>query len=440
MENRNPNLSSEYGYGLKVWFNGIRFEELCTIKNFAIDTIIGGRVPMLYMSVLTSDLNAAHLIMSETTSVYLEISGTNEEGKEDSKDKYCFFVSESHMKGFLGGISIDIVGLADLSGKASLLGTPVKVNKENDTYKYIKMLFDEDGSKYRKGYQGMVMFGNEPEGFGKESKINILDMLSSKSSDNMVRNFSGVSKLEAINEVISSSKIDGEKTIGHFFAHNRKTGVLELTLFDLEFRCQRFQPKTFKYQGHQKRQEVGYKSDDGVPFETIELEKKSSAYTSTYWDRGVESYANDEVIRFVEKNEVESMFSDGMPYPKKDIKLGKGEVKEFPLFRSGLTLKRTLEPTVKETDRKISSGRANHMKMTKALQKINVMAGLKGLVQVDIGDIWIVKFPDYTKELNSREVDKLFSGRYMVTRVIVEYQKDFFKTTVIFSRDSYVKG
>ena len=428
-----------YHYSLKTYLNEVSFDEIdLKISSFGFEYVIGGRLPFGHLTAQTKNLNTLHNAISELSRIYIEVSGTDDSGKNDLKCKFSFFIIEANFTtDKASGYTIEMLLSSDLSNKASLLATPIKQNANGNTVDFIRKLFSDDGTVYRKDYKPLVMFQNSPWG-DMTSNIRVLDMLNSKSIDSKVRNFSGITKLEAINEVISDSKIQDNKCIGHYFAHNQKTGALDLTLFDINLRCKSFQPRTLVFEGRRVRQEIGFDKLN-VSYSSMEFSQKGTYYTATYWQREVESYANNEVIRFNTESQSKSLFKDGMDYCTDNVYLnGKDEVNKFVMFRSGLLLNKRDEPTNKDVEKKISNSRANYLRTTRALQKLNVKVKINGFVSAEIGDIWKVHFRDYSKSENNID-DKLLTGNYMICRVVYEFYGGFWSSIIVFSRDSYVK-
>ena len=418
-------------YKYKIWVNGVEITTLCLLINVTIDYELGGRLPLLDMNVQCKNTNIAHHLISETSNIFIEAEFNK------VKNRYSFVVLGGTMRAADNGIYVNISGVADLYNKPSLIATPIKQNSSGKTYEFIDKLINDDGKTANPNYTPSILIKKLPEGWSMESKVHKLDMIGGKSVDTTVRNFSGITKLQAINEVISSSKLSGEKPIAHYFSHNLKTGALDLTLFDICLRCKSFQPKTIQVDGGSYKQSFGTKPEY-IRYDQMRVEIKGAEYSTEYWQRGVDSYANDEVVRFNTGTDNKAMFSDGMDYPTKDVVLDAMKpITEFPMLRSGVALKKTLEPTDDKVDLKISNTRANYLRYIKAINKINVIVKTQNYIPIQIGDIYEVHFPDY---MQKNVDDKLLSGNYMVTRVITTLQDEAIQTFVVLGRDSYVKG
>lgn len=437
-ESLQQNIDSGYAIGIKV--NGVDYKDHTSIAEFSIDTIIGGRVPILRLSISADNLIHYHNLISELTVIELELGRLDEQRTTVEKAKYSFIVSQASSYSADNLYHINIIALADLSNKPSLLGTPVKHNAKQTCYEFLDTLFEDDGTQYNNKFKPLTTITQ-----AGTSKINKLDMLSSKSVDNKTRNISGITKLEAINEVISSSKLQNNTPLGHYFAHNTETGALDLTLFDIVLRTRSFEPKNIKLSGKSVKAEFYYEQynqGEGITYKNLQLHIKGIDHTAEFWQRSTESYANCEVVRFTTPLDSKAMFKDGMDYPTDNVKVdGSKDITKYNLFRSGLTLQNEKEPTDKEVKIRISDSRAMYLRYTRAVEKINYTLRIKGMLDIKIGDIVKLHIPDFTSARdNIYKEDKLLTGNYMVTRVILVGNSVELETEIVVSRDSYVKG
>lgn len=435
---------------IRLFINEFDALETTEIQHLLIDTVMGGRLPTLKLSATTSSNQTLHHFMSETSRIAIIIGEVGKDGKITCKSRYMFFITGFSLSTPPANgrqASFSVTAIADLYNKPSLLATPIKQNKNSKVCEFIKELFDDDGSKMNPNFQKFIAFNTTPPDWEAtpESKIQILDMISSNSNDTRPMSYSGVSKLEAINEVISNSKLKENTPIGHYFTHNRETGALDLVLFDVAMRCKSFNPKSSEYRDNKVQHIIGYsnKNNNWIPASDLTLNIRGAEHSALYWERTVDSYNKSEDVRFQSDLKSNAMFSDGLEFPISDIKLKQGPVDVFTMFRTGVQLKRADEQTQENVEKEYTNTRAIYQRYMRALEKINVKVVVDGLYGADIGDIYELHFPNLCRSERNAQIevdDKILTGNYMLTRVFVEYTQGKFSTILILSRDSFSNG